>query len=114
MSYRITRHVAEWHRPDDQLIGELVWTPSSGGTFEFHLDVVPEYQRKGVGRSMVEEMETLARSQKGMALYSFCASDNDGAVAFFRAMGFNTFFATDFYGEGRHSYFLWKPIGRPE
>lgn len=97
-----------------QLIGALAWAPSSGGTCEFHLDVEPGSQRQGVGRSMVEELEALGKEKGWMGLYSFCASDNESALQFFKALGFRSLLASHFYGEGRHAWFLWKPIGGPQ
>lgn len=98
----------------DRVIGDLEWDERPGRTFECHLDVEPRYQRRGIGRQMMRELEDLVRSRKGMCLYSFCASDNGKALMFFEACGFRSTFVYDFYGEGRHAYFLWKPIGAPE
>lgn len=97
----------------DRVIGDLEWDARPGATYECHLDVEPDHQRRGVGRSMMAELEALVRERKGMSLYSFCAGDNGKALAFFTACGFRSRFAADFYGDGRHAYFLWKPVGAP-
>ena len=99
---------------DGGAIGELEYDERPGRTYECHLDVVSVYQRQGVGRAMMTELEGMAKVRKGMSLYSFCAGDNASALAFFEACGFRSRFMHDFYGQGRHAYFLWKPIGRPE
>lgn len=104
------------HDPQDGAfpIGELVYTYRSGKTIEVHLDVEPPYQRKGIGRSMMEEIEQLARNEKMMSLYTFMAPDNEKAKGFFRAMGFSLTYLPDFYGHGRAAYIGTKPIGKPE
>jgi GNAT superfamily N-acetyltransferase len=99
---------------DGVQIGELEWDLRPGATYEVHLDVHPSHHRKGVGRSMMNEIEAYAKAQGGLSLYSFCASDNTKALAFFKGMGFTATYANDFYGFGRHAYFLHKAIGAPK
>jgi len=108
LSNKITRF-------DDQkkLIGELEWEERPGSTYEMHLDVIPEYHRRGIGRSMFEELETLVKSKHGMSIYSFCAGDNNAARSFFLYMGFIAYKIPNFYGEGRDAYFLVKTVGKP-
>lgn len=110
----ITRHASDGYAADALEIGRLEWGARPGATYECHLDVADGWRRLGVGRSMVQELEDLARDRGGMALYSFCAGDNAVALAFFRACGFRPSFAPDFYGVGRDAWFLWKPIGAPK
>lgn len=107
-------HIRRYDEDGDRVIGDLEWDVRPGATYECHLDVEPDHHRKGIGRQMMTELEDLVKSRKGMSLYSFCAGDNARALAFFTAMGFESKFAPNFYGEGRHAYFLWKAVGRPE
>ena len=95
-------------------VGCLEWDERPGATYELHLDVEPAYQRQGIGRSMVEELESFARAQGGMCLYTFMAADNEKARAFFLAMGFTLIYIPSFYGEGRDARFGCKPIGAPK
>lgn len=100
--------------PTGKCIGDLSFDRRPGKTFEVHLDVLPEYQRMGIGKSLIAEVEKLAKSEKAMSLYTFMASDNEKAKGFFRTVGFELTYLPNFYGHGRHAYFGLKTIGKPE
>lgn len=97
-----------------EVIGELEWDARPGATYEVHLDVAAGHRRRGVGRSMMDEIETLAKSRGAVSLYTFMAGDNELAQAFFLAMGFTLSWIPGFYGEGRNAWFGVKTIGRPK
>ncbi len=99
---------------DGALIGEIEWQECPGRTFEMHIDVVPSRHRKGVGRSMVEELIELIKDREPMSLYTFMAADNELAQKFFRGVGFHLYRIDNFYGYGRDAYFGVKPIGTPK
>lgn len=99
---------------DEEPIGTLEWAERPGRTFELHLDVDPAVHRKGIGRSMVEELETLAKAREGMSLYSFSAHDNVKANGFFTGVGFTAYPIWNFYGTDRHAWFYVKTIGAPK
>lgn len=103
-------------RHDDagRVVGEMHHDERPGNTIELHLDVAPARQRTGVGRSMLAELEALADERNVVALYTFCAWDNEKAKAFFAATGFTLTLAVGFYGHGRDAYLCVKPLRRPE
>lgn len=96
-----------------QHLGKLDWEECPGATYEFHLDVASDFHRRGIGRSMVVELETIVRERRGMCLYTFTAGDNEQAKAFFTALGFAPTYLPGFYGEGRHAYMFHKTVGKP-
>ncbi len=100
-------HIMRAH--NGEIIGDLEWRESPGGTYELHLDVEPEFQRQGVGRSMVEELERLVLEKKTTkSLYSFSAEENERAYGFFRGIGFQEYLISNFYG--RDAYLWVKPL----
>ena len=96
------------------LVGELHWDERPGSIIEVHLDVMDGYRRQGIGRSMMQEIEAMARREKMKSLTTFTAGDNLPAQDFFMAMGFVGKPVTDLYGFGRNGCFMWKTIGAPE
>jgi ribosomal protein S18 acetylase RimI-like enzyme len=96
------------------VIGELEWRQGPGRVFEVHIDVDSEYQRQGIGRQLVEELEQLIIDREPMSLYTFMAANNDKAYAFFTAVGFRLLRVEGFYGVGRDAYFGCKTIGIPK
>ena len=96
------------------LVGELHWDERPGAIIEVHLDVMDGYRRQGIGRSMMQEIEVMARREKIKSLTTFTAGDNLLAQKFFQAMGFVAVMAWGLYGHGRDGCFMWKTIGAPE
>lgn len=114
MNFKHIRRYENNERLTGLLVAELEWREGPGRTFEIHIDVVPSYQRKGIGRSMIEELIELVQDREPMSLYTFMAADNTQARLFFSAVGFTLFYIPDFYGEGRDAWFGVKPIGTPK
>lgn len=104
------------HRYDTfgAVIATLEWRKSPGRTFEVHIDVEPSYQRQGIGRQLIQELEQLVADQEPMSLYTFMAADNDQAVKFFKGVGFHLYRVDNFYGYGRDGYMGIKAIGTPK
>ena len=94
--------------------GDLEWDERSGKTYEIHLDVPEKFQRQGIGRSMLRELEDLIRERDGMSIYTYSAADNTAAKGFFLAMGFTRYLIVDFYGVGRDAHMWVKVVGTPK
>jgi ribosomal protein S18 acetylase RimI-like enzyme len=106
--------ITRWDNTNTRIIGELDWRQGPGRVFEVHIDVDPEYHRKGIGSGLIEELERLIEGREPMSLYTFMAVDNDKAYHFFTAVGFKLFRVEGFYGNGRDAYFGCKTIGTPK
>ena len=107
-------HTLKRYDEDGQVLGALEWQECPGRTFEVHIDVNPTHHRKGIGRSMMEELLELVKDRNPMCLYTFMAGDNELAQKFFRGIGFTLYHIPSFYGHGRDAYFGCKPIGEPK
>ena len=53
-----------------------------------HIDILPEYQRMGLGRKLVETLAEYLKSIGCKGLYLTVSADNPKAVAFYRKVGF--------------------------
>lgn len=76
----------------DKIVGGLVafeMTPIHG-TKEFYIydiAVHPEHQKKGVGSKIVEQIKEEARERGVGTIFVEAESEDEGAVAFYRAIG---------------------------
>lgn len=106
------KKITRWDSTRTLIIGELEWREGPGKTYEVHIDVHPDHQRRGIGRSMVASLESWL--VEPMSLYTFMAADNAKARMFFVAVGFDLVLVRGFYGRGRDAYFGCKTIGEPK
>lgn len=71
-----------------QLYLASIEPPSSNELAMGHVAVAPKHQRKGIGLALVTFMEEKARELKKETLYLNTELDNDGAIAFYKRLGF--------------------------
>lgn len=57
----------------------------------FHVDLLPEMQRQGWGRKMVETMLSALRGEGAKGVHLGMEAGNGGAEKFYKAMGFERF-----------------------
>ena len=75
------------------------------------LDVSPDHRRRGVGKNLVNEIETRARlaGAAWMGLHVF--PKNDGAIRFYERQGYRRVGnETDFYGRNRDAWVYRKEL----
>ena len=106
--------IRRWSDTGVKVIGELEWREGPGRTFEVHVDVDPEYHRKGIGTGLIRDLELIIEDKEPMSIYTFMAADNEKARGFFAANGFVLQLVKGFYGAGRDAYFGCKTIGTPK
>ena len=61
------------------------------------IGIYPEYQRKGIGRALLEHMEEVARQYGLTEMRLWTAVDNEQALSFFEKTGFQIIGSKDFY-----------------
>lgn len=78
----------------------LLWRYGMGDTLEIVDIAVYSGRRKGVGRSMIDELE------KDKTIYAFCRSTNIEAHKFYKKLGFKRRFLPKFYPDGDAYIFI--------
>lgn len=76
------------------------------------LDVDPKHRRRGLAAQMMERIEQQAREAEcdGIALH--VSAENDGAIAFYEARGYErSHMVKSFYGLRRHAFVYRKSLG---
>ena len=58
-------------------------------TMEHTLHVLPDGRRKGIGRGLMHSLETVARDRRVHSLIAGISGENDGAIAFHKAIGYS-------------------------
>ena len=56
-------------------------------TYLHRLDVLPGYQRRGVGRALVEKLKALARERGYFKMFVITSRANDAAAALYKTAG---------------------------
>jgi ribosomal protein S18 acetylase RimI-like enzyme len=75
--------LAELYQPERMLVGELAAYPA-----HLHIDVLPDYQRRGYGRRLIETLlDALARAGAG-GVHLAVGTANVGAQEFYKRVGF--------------------------
>lgn len=75
------------------------------------LDVSPEYRRRGIARTLMEEAERQARDEGCAALVLHVFTANDPAIQFYAFNGFvRSHRDEDFYGTGRDAWLFRKVL----
>ena len=57
----------------------------------FHIDILPDYHRKGFGRKLIDAFFTKLRTKNVKGVHLIMAGDNVAAGKFYTAMGFDRF-----------------------
>lgn len=78
----------------------LLWRESYGDTIEIVDIAVYSERQKGVGRSMFEELD------KTKNIFAFCRDTNEGAIAFYKKLGFKGTFVPNFYKDSNAYIFI--------
>lgn len=73
---------------DDAVIGYLTWTYLWSYPWIEYVRVLQAHRRRGVGRALEETLEQRLRADGFSHLYSSRTGDEEGSVAFHRALGF--------------------------
>ncbi len=53
-----------------------------------HIDIDPEYQRMGIGRSLIDALVEKLHSEGSKGLMLFVSPENTGAIKFYTSYGF--------------------------
>lgn len=53
-----------------------------------HIDLLPEYQRRHLGRKLLDALKSYLKSEQIPGVYLCAGAKNTGAVAFYKAQGF--------------------------
>ncbi|XVU27870.1 GNAT family N-acetyltransferase [Actinoplanes sp. CA-054009] len=72
------------HHPERMLVPELAGYPA-----HLHMDLLPQWQRKGLGRALMSAFLDSLRAAGVGQVYLGAAADNEGAYAFYRRLGFH-------------------------
>ena len=76
--------LAELYQPERMLVGELAAYPA-----HLHIDVLPDYQRRGYGRRLIETLlDALGRAGAG-GVHLGVGTANVGAQEFYKRVGFD-------------------------
>jgi ribosomal-protein-alanine N-acetyltransferase len=96
---------------DGKLVGFCVAQIEERAGYVVTLDVSPEFQRKGIARRLMAEIEYRAKESgaESMALHVF--TGNGGATRFYDALGYERLAVEeDFYGGGLDAFVYVKRI----
>lgn len=77
------------YEQNDELLAYGVMSVAAGESHILNLTVVPELQRKGIGRKMLKHFIQLARRHKADTLMLEVRPSNTGAIRLYGALGFN-------------------------
>ncbi|GAB3592571.1 ribosomal-protein-alanine N-acetyltransferase [Corynebacterium faecale] len=91
--------------------GLAMMGPVEDPEFEIHtVGVDPEYQRRGLGRVLMDQMMTMADSHDG-PVFLEVRTDNDAAIAMYEAFGFTTLATRKNYyrPSGADAYTMQRP-----
>jgi len=98
------------HRPERMLVTELAQYPA-----HLHIDLLPDYQRAGHGRALMEQLLTALRRARVDAVYLAMVTANTAARAFYDRLGFHVIEVPDpgpITYLGRSTAPLAEPTGR--
>ena len=74
------------------------------------LDVHPDHRRRGLGTSLMSQVEALAVAESVRILSLHVATTNSGAISLYRRLGFNPVArARAYYPGGRDAWVMLKP-----
>jgi ribosomal protein S18 acetylase RimI-like enzyme len=73
---------------DGELVGTLIAGWDGWRGHMYRLAVVPEHQRRGVARALVEEGERRVRAEGALRFSAVVVDEDVGAVSFWRSAGY--------------------------
>jgi ribosomal protein S18 acetylase RimI-like enzyme len=114
---RMTRREQAWiGEINSRAVGFMILVPNKDGSLEIDwLDVHPNFQRMGVGTSLVEKAVKVARSKKLDPLSVHTWEKNEEMIGFASKNGFEVFERIkDFYGKRKDALRLVKRIPSQE
>ena len=94
------RFTQRWPEPAEQLTAQdrLLRHAYSRGTqpssyareypAHLHIDLLPELQRRGLGRALIERLSAALRDADVRGLHLVPLADNPGAISFYKRLGF--------------------------
>jgi len=75
------------------------------------IGILPEHQRRGVGRALLEHMEEVARKYNAVEMNLWTAVDNEPALSFFQKAGFEIKrFESYYYPKGQAALAMSKKL----
>ncbi|UCG21764.1 MAG: GNAT family N-acetyltransferase [Deltaproteobacteria bacterium] len=75
------------------------------------IGILPEHQRRGVGRALLEHMEEVARKYNAVEMNLWTAVDNEPALSFFQKAGFEIErFESYYYPKGQAALAMSKKL----
>lgn len=78
------RYIGILHNPSRSPQAALEYSPA-----HLHIDILPEYQRRGWGRRLIARAITYLRAERGLSrLWLGLDTKNDGAKRFYERLGF--------------------------
>lgn len=89
---------------DNKVIGCAYGTMERGyvGVYDLHVD--EQYQNKGLGTAIFNEIVKWAKSNKADYLYLIVHNKNDNAINIYKKMGFENIYTYDFYKKEASTY----------
>lgn len=75
----------------------LVYRPAGGGTIEMFDIAVMSERGKGIGTSLINEM---IKREKPKVIHGITRESNEGAITFYKKLGFTTTLLENFYPDG--------------
>jgi len=89
----------------------LLWRRNSPRGRLYNFAVEPDHQQQGIGRRLLQECETEAVRRGCSELTLEVRPDNEGAIAFYRKFGYQTFkISPNFYDDGSPAIRLRKSL----
>ncbi len=90
--------VGELERKEHKLVGH-VWT----------IEVLPPYRNRGIGRRLLEALESELKARGAVECYLEVRTDNKPALHLYEKLGYERLgVLRDYYGRGRDGYFMRK------
>ena len=72
-----------------QTVGHAVWSLAAGEAHLLNLCIDPGYQRRGLGRQLLQALIDAARAARAETLFLEVRASNKAAILLYLAMGFN-------------------------
>lgn len=96
---------------DGRVIGSIMLHDEGGVLRVLSVGVHPGQRRQGIGRRLMALAEDMARKFGSREIRLEVSTKNDGAIAFYRALGFETTARIPrYYSWGEDAYAMRKPI----
>jgi Predicted acetyltransferase len=73
---------------DGQVVGVIVGTIDGNRAYFYRLAVHPDYQRRGIGRRLVQALEERFREKGVTQIVIMVKQDNEQAIPFYESLGY--------------------------